>query len=242
MERQQPNPSGRPPSGASPSRGEASCLEVERLAPEYAEDLLGGEERTRVEEHLASCAACSSAMAEMRVALAICRSAEGLVVPPGLVARILEQTTGKLSWKDRLRVWVRPVLEPRLALGLAMALISFSIVLRAAGVDPTNLALDDFRPSNIYERLDRKAHLTGSRVVKYYRDLRIVYEIQTQLQAIRESNAPSPAPRPPAPQQKPQDQRPSHNRWSRQSDFLASAENGPAGGAGMPDGGAPGAA
>ena len=207
--------------GESKSSGQAGCLEVERLAPEYAEGLLAGEERARVERHLAVCAACSAAMADMREALAVCRSAEGVLVPPGLVARILEQTTGKLSWKDRLRLWVRPVREPRFALGLAMALISFSIVLRAAGLDPTTLTLDDVRPSNIYERLDRKAHLAGSRVVKYYRDLRIVYEIQTQLQAIRESSAPGPAARPPAQDPRPQDQRPSHNRWSRQADLVA---------------------
>lgn len=205
---------GRNPSGSN-------CLEVERLAPEYVEGLLGGEERARLERHLVECAACGSAVADMREALAICRAAEGLVVPHGLVARILEQTTGKLSWKDRLRVWARPMLEPRLALGLAMALISFSIVLRAAGVDPTRLSVDDFRPSGVYERLDRQAHLASSRVVKYYRDLRIVYEIQTQLQAIRETSAPAAAPRPQAPRPKTQDQPPAHNRSSRQVDYLA---------------------
>jgi hypothetical protein len=199
----------------------SNCLEVERVAPEYVEGLLAHDEQARVAAHLAECPACRAAIADMREALAVCRSVEGVVVPPGLVARILEETTGKLTWKERLRIWVRPVLEPRLALGLAMALISFSIVLRAAGIDPTRLTLDDFRPSSIYERLDRQAHLTSSRVVKYYRDLRIVYEIQTQLQAIRDAAAPPAEPRPAAPQPKPQPQPPAHNRLWRQTERLA---------------------
>lgn len=208
--------------GRNPSE-RASCLEVERLAPEYVEGLLAAEERSRVEEHLAVCSSCSSAMADMREALAVCREAEGVVVPPGLVARILEVTTGKLSWKQRLRIWVRPVLEPRLAMGLAMAILSFSIVLRAAGVDPTSLRLDDFRPSSIYARFDRQVHLTSSRLVKYYHDLRIVYEIQTQLQSIRDTAAPPAEPRSRPPQQKPPSSPPAHNRLSRQVSYLAAS-------------------
>lgn len=199
------------------------CLELEALLAEYAEGSLPVAEQRRVDEHLASCVACTQTMADMQVALAVAHQAAEAAPPPRLVARILEQTTGKLSWRQRLRLWVRPVLEPRFAMGLAMALISSSIVLRSSGADLSRMSLADLSPTRIYQELDRKAHLAGARVVKYYRDLRIVYEIQTQLQAIRDTAAPPEEPKPePQEQQKaPPSKSPAKNKWSRQAAYVA---------------------
>ena len=202
-----------------------SCLELEPLLAEYAEGRLEEPSRQTVERHLAGCAACGELLAAVSVAVAVCRQAGEVAPPPRLVARILERTTGELSWKQRLRAWVRPVLEPRLALGTTMALISFSIVLKAFDVNLQQMTLADLSPVHIYWQLDRKVHLAGTRAVKYYRDLRIVYEIQTQLQAIRETAAPPepPRPRPQQQQQPAQPQPPAHNKWSRQAAYVAAA-------------------
>lgn len=205
------------------NEGRLGCPEMESLAAEYAEGLLSKPERRRIEEHLAVCPACSSAMDDMREALALFRKVEGAEVPAGLVRRILEETTGKLTFKQRLRLWVRPVLEPRLALGMAMALISFSIVMRAAGADVAQLSLADFQPSRVYSRLNRRVHLEAAKAVKYYHDLRVVYEIQTQLQAIRETTAPAqPAPQP-GQQQQQNPRPPALNKWSSHTVYLAAA-------------------
>lgn len=202
----------------------ASCLELEALLAEYAEGGLAQAERRRVGEHLAACTACTETLGDMHVALAVAHEVEEAAPPPRLVHRILEQTTGKLTWRQRLRLWARPVLEPRVAMGLAMALISTSIVLRSTGADLSGMSLADLSPTRIYEELDRRVHLAGTRVVKYYRDLRIVYEIQTQLQAIRETNAPPEEPKqqPPPQQQQPSQPKPQpQNKWSRQAAYVA---------------------
>lgn len=201
--------------------GPGGCLDVEALFAEYVEGTLAQNERARLETHLAHCTVCAGSLEDMRAALYACHLAPEVAPPPRLLARILEETTGKLTWKQRLRVWARPVLEPRLALGLAMALISFSIIFRATGADLKQMSMADLRPSRLYQALDRQAHLAGASAVKYYRDLRIVYEIQTQLQAIRENSAPPEGKQEPQRQKQQPPQPPAQNKWSRQAVYVA---------------------
>ncbi len=203
---------------ANSGRAGGGCLDVEPSLGQYLEGELAEAERGAVESHIAACSPCREMLEAMGQGLALLRQAPEVVVPPRLVARILEQTTGRLSWRERWRAWLRPTLEPRLALGLAMALISFSIVFKAAGVDVSNLTLADLSPGQLYLQLDRSAHLVRTRVEKYYRNLRLVYEIQTQLQAIREATTP---PEQPAQQQQRQSPPPARNKWSRQVTYVA---------------------
>lgn len=171
-------------------RDRVSCLEVETWATEYAEGVLGRAETRLVDEHLAECASCRLAIQDMRQALALCRKIDGTLVPAGLVGRILEETTGKLPWRRRVRTWIHPLLEPRIALSLAAALISFSMVLHATGANLSNVRLTDLTPAQMYRNLDVRAHQAYAKAQKYYNDLRVVYQIQTQLQAIREARTP----------------------------------------------------
>jgi len=220
------------------AEGGGGCVEMEVLLGEYAEGVLAPPEAAAVETHLAGCARCAEMADAMRRALALFRRAPAVEPPPGLVAKILEQTTGRLTWREqvaswfrpaltltwreRLKVWYRPVLEPRLVLGLAMALISFSIVLRAGGVEVRQLSLADLSPRQIYLAADRYAHQASARAVKYYSDLRIVYEIQTQLQALREGSTPPPERQPEQRETTPQPP-PAQNKWSNQAIYLAAA-------------------
>ncbi len=209
-----------------------SCLEVEPLLAEYLE-ATPGSAVPEVEQHLASCAACRATVEDMRLALSWTRAVEEAPVPPQLVRRILEQTgerpEGALAgWRGRLRAWFRPVLEPRFAMGMAMTLISCSLLLNAAGVNLREISLSDLNPASLYFNIDRRAHLASSRAAKFYRDLRIVYEIQTQLQALREESAtPEEKAAPPAPEKKqeaprPETQQKQQNRkWSREMSLVA---------------------
>ncbi len=181
-----------------------SCQEVEAWATEYAEGVLGKTETHLVDEHLAECANCRAAMQDMRQALALCRKVEGTLVPSGLIQRIIEETTGKLPWRQRLRMFFRPVLEPRVALSLAAALISLSMILHATGADTRNLRLADLAPSQLYKKASTRVVSIGSKIQKYYYDLRVVYEIQTQLQAIREARSPQDSKQNKPPRKQPQ--------------------------------------
>ncbi len=209
------------------ARGPGGCLDLEPLLAEFAEGGLDGAARRRVEAHLKDCAACGEMLADVSLSLALCRAAGEVAPPPRIVARILDQTTGKLSWKQRLRLWVRPVVEPRLALGMVMAVLSFSIVLNAFDVNFGAVSMADLSPARVYRQLERRARLAAAGAVKYYSDLRIVYEIQTQLQTLRESALPqaeeprAPQAQPQRTQPRPQPQAPAQNKWSRQPVYVA---------------------
>ena len=221
----------------SANGGSGGCLQLEPLLAEYVDGTLAAPDRQVVERHLASCAACSELVSDAAAGAAVCRRTMELAPPPRLVARILEQTSGKLPWQQRLRGWFRPVLEPRLALGTAMAVLSLSIAFNALGVDVSQMSVADLAPRRIYYRVDQRLHQVGSGAVKYYQNLRIVYEIQTQLQAIRDTSAEEQERREQQAPQKKQEQQtapsrqgqpypaapqpPAHNRLSRHSPLYA---------------------
>ena len=223
-----------------------TCLQAEPLLAEYIEDALAptpsGARRPRIagergsglsasraalEQHLASCSACQALVEDMRLALAWTRATEEVAVPARLVNRILQQTSPQADaavpgWRQQLRAWFRPVLEPRFAMGAAMGLISFSLLLNATGADLSRVELADLSPARLYFHIDRQAHLAGSRAVKFYRDLRIVYEIQSQLQVLRQEN-PAPEERKKEQPQRQLQRTPLNRKWSQQRNVVAAA-------------------
>jgi hypothetical protein len=130
------------------------------------------------------------------------------VEPPAeLISRIIEQTTGQApdgvpEWRHRLAGWrdwtrltiLRPILEPRFAMGMAMSVISFSMVAHFLGVNVRQVKLTDLEPVNIVHNVKNGVYTAGGKVSKYYNNLRVVYEIQTQLQELRDNREPAPAP------------------------------------------------
>ena len=62
-----------------------------------------------------------------------------------------------------------------------MTILSFSMIGRFAGVTGSRITPADLDPVKIWVALDLKAHRTWERAVKYYENLRVVYEIQNTL-------------------------------------------------------------
>lgn len=195
-----------------------TCAQTEPLFTEYLDGLLSPTNSLAMDAHLASCPACRAMAEDMRLAMRFTRDAGAVEPPPELIARILEQTTGqKLSgvaafrlrfadwWSRTMRPVLRPVLEPRFALGMAMTVISCSMLLGLAGVDVRRIKMSDLAPVNLVYNAHRGVALAGAHVVKYYENLRVVYEIQTQLQEMRGpdqgtgQSEPAPAPSKPKP-------------------------------------------
>lgn len=88
----------------------------------------------------------------------------------------------------------RTLLEPRLALVAAMAFFSISLTLNLMGVRVTQLRPADFTPSNMSHAISHQYVETNARVVRYYENLRIVYEVEARVQQLRraaETNPPA---------------------------------------------------
>ena len=121
--------------------------------------------------------------------------------PPNLVHNILVATTGYESKHaavapnpralDRqvhrlAAAGVAPVLavsrQPRFAMSFGMAFFSLSISLSLAGVKVSDVRHVDLRPSAI----KRTYYETTGRVVKYYENIRFVYEIESRMRELNE--------------------------------------------------------
>jgi Putative zinc-finger len=157
-------------------------LEVENLASDYLEGLIEGARLGKVEEHLTACAACREMIGDLRETLEACQSAEDPPAPSWLIQKILLATVGqrKPTWRERAAAYVRPVLHPRFAYAVAMAVFSFSIIVNAAGLNLRNLNLRDLNPMTWVARANAAGHMLYGRVERFYYDLRVVYEIQSR--------------------------------------------------------------
>ncbi|MHB1020910.1 MAG: anti-sigma factor family protein [Acidobacteriaceae bacterium] len=73
------------------------------------------------------------------------------------------------------------LLQPRLAMTAAMAFFSISLTMNLLGVRLADLKSVDLRPSS----LRRQFYETNAHVVRYYDNLRVVYELESRVQELR---------------------------------------------------------
>src|SRR6266576_901270 len=74
-------------------------------------------------------------------------------------------------------------MQPRLAGTFAMAFFSLSLLMNVAGIRVSDVRKLDLRPSAI----QKSYYSASSRVVKYYENLRIVYELQSKAREIKDA-------------------------------------------------------
>jgi hypothetical protein len=92
-------------------------------------------------------------------------------------------------------VWQRPsvvllrktVFEPRMALVAAMAFFSISLTLNLLGVKLTSFRASDLEPQAMRRAVTRQYAQANARVVHYYENLRIVYEVESRVHQLRQA-------------------------------------------------------
>jgi hypothetical protein len=76
---------------------------------------------------------------------------------------------------------VKALLQPRYVMGMAMTVLSFSMIARFAHIEPRQLRPADLDPVKIWASIDDRSHRMWDRTMKYYDNLRLVIEIQSRL-------------------------------------------------------------
>ncbi len=193
----------------------ASCTEFEALLSDAIEGRLTGATKESFEAHRRTCAVCGPLFADALTGRELLRSLEAVEPPPYLVHNILVATSGVVSTRvataagvasvtprrERLREWwdswFTPafafVRQPRFAMSFGMIFFSLSLGLNAAGVKAADVAKIDLRPSAL-----RHAYNDAQiKVVKYYDNIRFVYEIESKVRELKRATTPAE----PAPQQ-----------------------------------------
>lgn len=188
-----------------------NCAQLDARLDDYLEGRLSAQEAAGAQAHVDACVRCAE-WADARLAALWLREVEPMDTPPGLETRILAQTLApepEESFWSVLDLGWRALLQPRMAMGLAAALISFGLILNAVNVSPGDIRVTDLNPVNIYRSLNRQAQLTYASGVRFVNDLRLVYEIRSRLEALQgePEESPASAPSEPAPSSNDDDNR-----------------------------------
>jgi hypothetical protein len=166
-----------------------NCADFEILLCDYLDGTLAADVKAEFEHHLAQCAGCAEMAHDVGAAVGFMERAAEVEPPPELLTRILFELPSAHHARARqpgsirklIHGWIQPVLQPRFAMGFAMTILSFSLLGRFVGISPRQLTLDDLRPARVWQRVDEQVNRGWQRTVKFYENLRLVYEIQTQL-------------------------------------------------------------
>ena len=183
------------------------CGEFDALLNEVLDGTLTGPKLEGFQAHARACAVCGPLLAEADAGRRWLKSLAEVEPPTNLVHNILVATTGhesnrvatrsqtESSWADRFTAWLRPVFspvlavsrQPRFAMSFGMAFFSLSVSLSLAGVKVSDVRHVDLRPSAI----KRTYYETTGRVVKYYENIRFVYEIESRMRELKRVTAPA---------------------------------------------------
>ena len=165
-----------------------NCGELEILLCDYLDGTLAEQERSALESHLAACSACAALARDARGAVSFMARAADVEPPPELLTRILDETRsgrhGRLG--GRLKAWLAgvfsPILQPRLVMGMALTVLSFSMMAKCAGISARQLRPADLEPAKVWAAIDDRAHYAWNRTVKFYENIRFVWEVRARLQ------------------------------------------------------------
>lgn len=166
-----------------------TCGELEILLCDYLDGVLDAEGARGVEAHLETCATCAELARDARQATGFMARVAEIEPPARLLTQILHETGsgrhGRLAKPGGIRGWLEnllaPALQPRLVMGMALTVLSFSMMARCAGISPRELRPADMNPKKIWASLDDRVHRAWGRSVKFYEEIKFVYEIQSRL-------------------------------------------------------------
>ena len=178
------------------------CAEFEALLADALDAALHGSTLASFEAHQKSCAACAASFQEAAAGMHWMKELEEVEAPRNLVHNILAQTIGALpeptkqavvsgeGWmgklKSRLSPMFAPVMTPRFAMSFGMAFFSLTMLANIAGLRVADLKHVDLSAKG----LQKAYYSTEARVVRYYENIRLVYEIESRVRDLRRAATP----------------------------------------------------
>jgi hypothetical protein len=178
------------------------CVDFEAILSDALDATLHGSTLAAFEAHQRSCPACAAMYQETAAGMHWLKGLEDIEPPSNLVHNILAQTIGSLpetgpkaipvseGWlaklKGRLAPVFAPVMTPRFAMSFGMAFFSITMLANIAGLRVTDLRHVDLSAKG----LQKTYYSTEARVVRYYENIRLVYEIESRVRDLRRAATP----------------------------------------------------
>ena len=181
-----------------------ACAEFEALLSDALDKTLAGAKLQSFQAHGATCEICGTMLKDAEAGQSWLKSLQDAEPPVTLVNDILVATSGlranrlgaaissRASWWEQFTAAVfAPVMglvrQPRFVMSFGMAFFSVSICLSLAGIRLSDLRTANLRPSAI----KRNYYETSGRVVKYYENIRFVYEMESRVREFKRVTAPA---------------------------------------------------
>jgi hypothetical protein len=186
------------------SKFEMQCAEFEAVLADALDGTLGEAEDKRFQAHLAACTHCAPLFNEAQAGLnwLSALKADEVEPPAAMMENILRATIGTSPipqaakpakpWWERLKEnpalapIFQTVLQPRFAMGFGMAFFSITMLMNLAGVKVTSIRHVDLRPSAMITTY----YETTGKIVKYWENIRFVYEIESRVKDLKKATAP----------------------------------------------------
>jgi hypothetical protein len=173
------------------------CVDFENALSEALDHTLHGSALAKFEAHQRSCPVCKALFQEAQAGLHWLKALEEAEPPRHLVHNILAQTSGVISqtkpvtaagesWLNRFRRRLVPALSPRFAMSFGMTFFSVTMMLNVAGIKMADLRHMDLSTKGI----ERTYYSTQARIVRYYENIRLVYEIESRVRDLRRAARP----------------------------------------------------
>ena len=185
------------------------CSEFDALLADALDQTLTGARLESFQAHARACTNCGPLLAEAEQGQRWLKQMVEVEPPEHLVQNILLATTGidtvrlhagatvpaETGWLGRMSDWanllVSPIMatvrQPRFVMSFGMAFFSLSISLSLAGVKLGDLRHVDLRPGAV----KRACYETSGKVVKYYENIRFVYEIESRVREFKRATTPA---------------------------------------------------
>jgi hypothetical protein len=163
-----------------------NCADVEELLADYVDQTLLDRDVSELKAHFSTCPACTAMAADAMAAVAFMERAAVVEAPPELVNKILFEIGNNTKheivkppfWQRFLGRGMRSILQPRFAMGMAMTMLSFGMLLRMEGIRQWT----DLSPANLVAVAEDRVVRLWDRGMKHYQSLKLVYEIQSRYQ------------------------------------------------------------
>jgi hypothetical protein len=190
------------------------CDECENLIADAIDGTLSAADAAALERHQAECVQCTQLFKETEQGKNWMQYlTEEPEIPEGLFEKILARTSqpsqqgvvsgavvpirpqpARTAWYRNPLPALRQVFEPRLLMTAAMAFFSIALTLNLTGIKLTEMHASDLRPSRMKATLTRQYYSTNEQVMKYYENLRVVYEMEARVRELRRSSEQTPTP------------------------------------------------
>jgi hypothetical protein len=193
-----------------------TCRQTDQLLCDYLDGALPLDQHRAFERHLEECAACSEALADSKLTLGFVRKAPAVQPPVELIADIIHDTIGVRGMLPVLAPaggpaeagvfgWLRPLfnplLQPRFAMSMVMAVLSLSMLTFYAKDALENWKPGQSKPVAVAEHIGDQFRRAWDATAEFFETVRGMYQLQKEFATEPEEGIRQAPPQQPEPNQ-----------------------------------------